>query len=66
MDSTGTPAPPHFGDNRGIKFHIKTGNAKYQCVLQDRASYERTKTTRQNSTDSVSSNASTSTAKSSH
>lgn len=38
MSDANTPAAPHFGENRGIKFHIKTGNAKYQCVLQDRAS----------------------------
>ncbi|KAI5463772.1 hypothetical protein BGZ63DRAFT_423088 [Mariannaea sp. PMI_226] len=59
-------APAHFGDNRGIKFRIKTGNAKYECVLQDRTTYERKKAARQNSTDSNESTSSTSTAKSSH
>lgn len=39
MPETTTPAqtPSSFGDNKGIKFHIKTGNARYQCVLQDRS-----------------------------
>ncbi|KAM5348049.1 hypothetical protein ACJ41O_007873 [Fusarium nematophilum] len=63
-ESTAPQAPTSFGDNKGIKFHIKTGNARYQCVLQDRSAYERAKATRQNSTDSVSSTASTSTNKS--
>jgi hypothetical protein len=39
MPEATTPAqtPSSFGDNKGIKFHIKTGNARYQCVLQDRS-----------------------------
>ncbi|KAF5020831.1 hypothetical protein F66182_7132 [Fusarium sp. NRRL 66182] len=66
-DST-TPAqaPTALGENRGIKFSFKTGNARYQCVLQDRAQYERAKASRQNSTDSVSSTDSSKTDKSSH
>ncbi|RMJ10106.1 hypothetical protein BHE90_016964 [Fusarium euwallaceae] len=66
MPETTTPAqtPSSLGDNKGIKFHIKTGNARYQCVLQDRSAYERTKAARQNSTDSVTSTDSTSTSKS--
>ncbi|EQL03522.1 hypothetical protein G6O67_000511 [Ophiocordyceps sinensis] len=50
--SASTAAPPTaapangFGDTRGIKFQIKTGNARWVCTLQDRASYERMKATR--------------------
>ncbi|KAF7561702.1 hypothetical protein G7046_g2414 [Stylonectria norvegica] len=55
------PAPAGLGENRAIKFHIKTGNARYSCTLQDRHHYERAKATRQNSTDSVSSTTSTNT-----
>ncbi|KAF4334461.1 hypothetical protein FBEOM_11718 [Fusarium beomiforme] len=67
MSGTVTPQTPSgLGENKGIKFSFKTGNARYQCVLQDRAHYERTKAARQNSTDSVSSNDSIKTEKSSH
>jgi hypothetical protein len=31
------PAPAGLGDNKGIKFQIKTGNARWECTLQDRA-----------------------------
>lgn len=31
------PVPSTFGDNKGIKFSIKTGGARYQCVIQDRS-----------------------------
>lgn len=31
-------APATFGDNKGIKFHIKTGNSRWACTLQDRTS----------------------------
>ncbi|KAF4440566.1 hypothetical protein F53441_12257 [Fusarium austroafricanum] len=65
-DSVTPQTPSAFGENKGIKFTFKTGNARYQCVLQDRAAYERTKAARQNSTDSVSSTDSTKTEKSSH
>lgn len=30
-------APAGFGDNKGIKFNIKSGNATWSCTLQDRA-----------------------------
>ncbi|CEI69722.1 hypothetical protein FVEN_g11445 [Fusarium venenatum] len=65
-ESTTIQTPAALGDNRGIKFSFKTGNARYQCVLQDRSVYERTKASRQNSSDSVSSTESTKTEKSSH
>ncbi|SPJ70771.1 uncharacterized protein FTOL_00499 [Fusarium torulosum] len=65
-ESSAPQAPAALGENRGIKFSFKTGNARYQCVLQDRNHYERTKATRQNSSDSVSSTDSTKTEKSSH
>ncbi|CAM1511591.1 Fc.00g091040.m01.CDS01 [Cosmosporella sp. VM-42] len=65
MASSGTPAAPAgLGENKAIKFQIKTGNARYTCTLQDRHVYERTKATRQNSTDSVSSTSSTNTQRS--
>ncbi|TFB03432.1 hypothetical protein CCMA1212_004407 [Trichoderma ghanense] len=54
------PAPAGFGDNKGIKFQIKTGNARWECTLQDRARYERMKALRSDSTDSNSSAESTS------
>ncbi|KAJ4138208.1 hypothetical protein NW768_002029 [Fusarium equiseti] len=58
MPETTTPqAPAGFGENKGIKFSFKTGNARY---------HERTKATRQNSSDSVSSTDSTKTEKSAH
>ncbi|PNP52149.1 hypothetical protein THARTR1_07358 [Trichoderma harzianum] len=31
------PALPGLGENKGIKFHIKTGNARWECTLQDRS-----------------------------
>ncbi|KAK7427400.1 hypothetical protein QQZ08_006006 [Neonectria magnoliae] len=59
-ETTAPAAPSNLGENRGIRFQIKTGSARYTCTLQDRSAYERAKATRQNSTDSVASNASTS------
>ncbi|KAM0202859.1 hypothetical protein ACHAPI_001027 [Fusarium lateritium] len=56
-ESSAPQTPAALGENRGIKFSFKTGNARY---------HERTKATRQNSTDSVSSTDSTKTEKSSH
>ncbi|KAI9171024.1 hypothetical protein HJFPF1_00503 [Paramyrothecium foliicola] len=50
---TGPAAQPTFGDNRGIRFEIRTGTNRWTCTLQDRSVYERTKATRTNSTDSV-------------
>ncbi|EFY92695.1 hypothetical protein J3458_001828 [Metarhizium acridum] len=54
-------APASLGDNKGIKFEIRTGNNRWTCTLQDRSAYERTKTARANSTDSVESSASSTT-----
>ncbi|KAG5986464.1 hypothetical protein E4U43_005497 [Claviceps pusilla] len=60
-------APASFGDNKGIKFMIKTGNSRWECTLQDRSAYERNKASRANSTDSVeSSSSSTHSSQSSH
>jgi hypothetical protein len=36
-ESSAPQAPAPLGQNRGIKFSFKTGNARYQCVLQDRS-----------------------------
>ncbi|KAH6635255.1 hypothetical protein B0J18DRAFT_462372 [Chaetomium sp. MPI-SDFR-AT-0129] len=47
-------------ENKGVKFHIKTGNSKWQCTVLDRATHERRKSERTDSTDSVASNATTS------
>ncbi|UNI13420.1 hypothetical protein JDV02_000168 [Purpureocillium takamizusanense] len=54
-------APATFGDNKGIKFHIQTGNARWACTLQDRSAYERMKAARTSSMDSVDSSASSTT-----
>ncbi|GJN69626.1 hypothetical protein VFPFJ_06365 [Purpureocillium lilacinum] len=54
-------APATFGDNKGIKFHIKTGNSRWACTLQDRSAYERMKAARTNSMDSADSSASSTT-----
>ncbi|KJZ79194.1 hypothetical protein HIM_01345 [Hirsutella minnesotensis 3608] len=51
--------PGGLGQNRGITFQIKTGNARWQCTLQDRAAYERMKAARTSSVDSISSAEST-------
>ncbi|KAM3544098.1 hypothetical protein BM221_004501 [Beauveria bassiana] len=56
----------NFGENRGIKFHIKAGTSKWACTLQDRSHYERTKTARTGSTDSVTSSSSSVSETSSH
>ncbi|KKP02668.1 hypothetical protein THAR02_05211 [Trichoderma harzianum] len=48
------PAPAGLGENKAIKFQIKTGNARWECTLQDRAHYERKKAQRTDSTDSSS------------
>ncbi|OLN97654.1 hypothetical protein CCHL11_01269 [Colletotrichum chlorophyti] len=47
-------------ESKGIRFQVQTGGAKYECHLQDRASYERVKATRTNSTDSQTSASSSS------
>ncbi|PTB70782.1 hypothetical protein BBK36DRAFT_1175530 [Trichoderma citrinoviride] len=62
--ATAAPAPAGLGDNKGIKFQIKTGNARWECTLQDRAQYERMKAKRSDSSDSNSSTGSTSTTES--
>ncbi|KAH6607626.1 hypothetical protein Trco_003939 [Trichoderma cornu-damae] len=48
-------APTGLGNNKGIKFQIKTGGARWECTLQDRSQYERMKALRSDSTDSTSS-----------
>ncbi|KAK2065037.1 hypothetical protein LY76DRAFT_641272 [Colletotrichum caudatum] len=48
-------------ENKGIRFHVKTGGAKYECHIQDRSSYERMKAARVNSSDSQASSSSAST-----
>ncbi|KAF9870060.1 hypothetical protein CkaCkLH20_12419 [Colletotrichum karsti] len=48
-------------ESKGIKFQIKTGSAKYECNILDRATHERVKATRTNSTDTQSSTSSAST-----
>ncbi|GJC77951.1 hypothetical protein ColTof4_02284 [Colletotrichum tofieldiae] len=53
-------------ESKGIRFHVKTGGAKYECHLQDRSSYERVKATRTNSSDSQTSSSSASTVSSTH
>ncbi|KAL6807827.1 hypothetical protein GGI42DRAFT_319029 [Trichoderma sp. SZMC 28013] len=58
------PAPAGLGENKGIKFQIKTGNARWECTLQDRSHYERKKAQRTDSTDSTTSSDSSSTAES--
>ncbi|PTB45621.1 uncharacterized protein TrAFT101_001055 [Trichoderma asperellum] len=49
-------APASLGNNKGIKFQIKTGGARWECTLQDRSQYERMKALRSDSTDSTDSN----------
>ncbi|KAF6843500.1 hypothetical protein CMUS01_02056 [Colletotrichum musicola] len=41
-------------ESNGVHFQIKSGKATYKCHLQDRASYEGTKATRRNSSQSFS------------
>ncbi|KAL1842193.1 hypothetical protein VTJ49DRAFT_5880 [Mycothermus thermophilus] len=47
-------------ETKGLQFHIKAGNVKYKCTLIDRATHERRKAERTNSSSSVSSNSSSS------
>ncbi|KAL2023375.1 hypothetical protein VTK56DRAFT_2732 [Thermocarpiscus australiensis] len=47
-------------ENKGVTFHIKAGNAKWQCTLLDRATHERRKAMRADSASSVLSAGSTS------
>ncbi|KAL6862779.1 hypothetical protein ACO1O0_003017 [Amphichorda felina] len=62
--STAVATPGAFGENKGIRFHITTGGKSWACTLQDRSAYERMKSTRTSSTDSVDSSASSTTEKS--
>ncbi|KAJ4300284.1 hypothetical protein N0V88_002957 [Collariella sp. IMI 366227] len=41
-------------ENKGIKFHIKTSNAKWHCTVLDRATHEKRKVVRTDSASSVS------------
>ncbi|CCE28114.1 uncharacterized protein CPUR_01588 [Claviceps purpurea 20.1] len=62
--SQSTPSaalPTSLGDNKTIKFEIKTGNSRWVCTLQDRAAYERQKASRTTSTTSTSTTSTTST-----
>ncbi|KAG6303116.1 hypothetical protein E4U09_000914 [Claviceps aff. purpurea] len=59
--SQSTPSaavPTSLGDNKTIKFEIKTGNSRWICTLQDRAAYERQKASRTTSTTSTSTDSS--------
>ncbi|KAH6631894.1 hypothetical protein F5144DRAFT_235025 [Chaetomium tenue] len=47
-------------ENKGLKFHLKAGGAKWECTVLDRATHERRKAERTDSTSSVSSSTSTS------
>ncbi|KAK3906871.1 hypothetical protein C8A05DRAFT_11386 [Staphylotrichum tortipilum] len=41
-------------ETKGVKFHLKTGNAKWQCTILDRTTHEKQKAERER-TDSASS-----------
>ncbi|KAL1872310.1 hypothetical protein VTK73DRAFT_1620 [Phialemonium thermophilum] len=41
-------------ESHGLRFHIRTKNAKWACTLQDRAAYEKQKAARSSSSASVS------------
>ncbi|KAK4161289.1 hypothetical protein QBC43DRAFT_99693 [Cladorrhinum sp. PSN259] len=41
-------------ESKGVTFHIRTGNQKWQCTLIDRNTHERRKATRTDSSSSVS------------
>ncbi|KAK4126097.1 hypothetical protein N657DRAFT_679095 [Parathielavia appendiculata] len=47
-------------ENKGLKFHIKAGNAKWQCTVMDRATHERMKAERTGSSSSIETTSSTS------
>ncbi|KAK4251586.1 hypothetical protein C7999DRAFT_28002 [Corynascus novoguineensis] len=47
-------------EGKGLKFHLKTGNAKWECTVLDRATHERRKAERTDSSSSVSTTATTS------
>ncbi|KAL2158953.1 hypothetical protein VTH06DRAFT_2983 [Thermothelomyces fergusii] len=52
-------------ETKGLKFHLKAGNAKWECTIYDRNTHERLKAERSNSSSSVSSTGSTSSSNSS-
>ncbi|KAL2171997.1 hypothetical protein VTG60DRAFT_734 [Thermothelomyces hinnuleus] len=41
-------------ESKGLKFHLKAGNAKWECTIYDRNTHERRKAERTNSSWSVS------------
>ncbi|KAG7287832.1 hypothetical protein NEMBOFW57_007349 [Staphylotrichum longicolle] len=47
-------------ESKGLKFHLTAGNAKWQCTVLDRATHERRKAERTDSSSSVESTTSTS------
>ncbi|KAK3306972.1 uncharacterized protein B0T15DRAFT_492482 [Chaetomium strumarium] len=47
-------------ESKGLKFHIKAGQAKWEATVLDRATHERRKAERQDSSSSVSTTASSS------
>ncbi|TDZ22877.1 hypothetical protein C8034_v008899 [Colletotrichum sidae] len=49
----------------GIRFKIKSGNATYECNLQERSAFERARALRTNSSDSQSTVSTTSSSRSS-
>ncbi|KAK1759264.1 hypothetical protein QBC47DRAFT_398079 [Echria macrotheca] len=68
MPSSATPAPAAQDNSRvrsvlesqALKFHIRTGGAKWECTVIDRATHERQKATRTGSSSSVSTTSSSS------
>ncbi|KAK4103572.1 hypothetical protein N658DRAFT_505252 [Parathielavia hyrcaniae] len=47
-------------ESKALKFHIKAGNAKWQCTVMDRATHERIKAERTGSSSSIETTSSTS------
>ncbi|KAK4156506.1 hypothetical protein C8A00DRAFT_30578 [Chaetomidium leptoderma] len=47
-------------ESKGLQFHIKAGDAKWQCTVLDRATHERRKAERTDTSSSVSSTGTTS------
>ncbi|KAK4454417.1 hypothetical protein QBC34DRAFT_375582 [Podospora aff. communis PSN243] len=56
------PAPTPANDplrsvvEKGVQFHLSTGGKKWKCTILDRATHERQKATRTDSSSSLSSN----------
>ncbi|KAG5969210.1 hypothetical protein E4U57_000077 [Claviceps arundinis] len=65
QSTSSAAVPTGLGDNKTIKFEIKTGNSRWVCTLQDRAAYERQKASRTNSTTSTTSTSADSSSESS-